>query len=89
MAVLLLILEACTNDMNSDGSMPTARIRENWEILHANGDVSRPWCPEAVHGPEGSFVHTGCIDWEDARYLPAALSPTARGRRPNGGRRRR
>ena len=45
MAVLLLVLEACTNDMNDDGSMPTARIRENWEILHANGDVDRPWCP--------------------------------------------
>ena len=79
MAVLLLVLEACTNDMNADGSMPTARIRENWEILHANGDVDRPWCPRRYTTLRNQLSNLGYIDWEDRRYVPSALSPTGTG----------
>lgn len=80
MGVLLMILEACTNSMNADGSMPTARIRENWEILHANGDVVRPWCPRRYTAMRDLLSTQGFIDWQDARYLPAALSPDGKGR---------
>ncbi len=79
MAVFLLVLEACTNDMNADGSMPTARIRENWEILHANGDVKRPWCPRRSTVLRNRLSNLGHIDWEDRHYVPSALSPTGMG----------
>lgn len=79
MAVLLLVLEACTNDMNSDGSMPTARIRENWQILFANGDVARPWCPRRYKTLRDQLSTLGHIDWEDRHYVPAALSPSGTG----------
>ena len=79
MAVLLIILEACTGDMNADGSMPTARIRENWEILHANGDVDRPWCPRRYTALRNHLSNLGYIDWEDRRYVPSTLSPTGTG----------
>ena len=59
MAVLLLVLEACTNDMNDDGSMPTARIKENWEILFANGDVPTSLVSQAVHGAQEPVVELG------------------------------
>lgn len=79
MAALLLVLEACTNDMNADGSMPTARIRENWEILHDNGDVERPWCPRRYTALRDQLSTLDYIDWEDRHYVPAALSPTGTG----------
>lgn len=79
MAVLLLILEACTNRMNLDGSMPTARIRENWQILLGNGDVQRPWSPRRYTALRDLLSEEGYIDWEDASYLPAALSPNGKG----------
>jgi hypothetical protein len=79
MAVLLLILEACTSDMNADGSMPTARIRENWEILFVNGDVGRPWSPRRYTALRDLLSTQGFIDWKDAHYFPAALSPDGKG----------
>jgi hypothetical protein len=79
MAVLLLVLEACTLDLNADGSMPTARIRENWEILHADGDVPRPWCPRRYTALRDHLSDLGHIDWEDRRYIPSALSTTGMG----------
>lgn len=80
MAVLLLILVACTDDMNADSSMPTARIRENWEILFGNGDVVRPWCPRRYTALRNHLSNLGFIEWEDRRYVPAALSLTGEGR---------
>ena len=79
MAILLLVLEACTNSINDDGSMPTARIRENWEILFANGDVERPWQPRRYTALRDQLSSLGHIEWEDRRYVPAALSPTKTG----------
>jgi hypothetical protein len=79
MAILLMILEACTNSMNVDGSMPTARIKENWEILSSNGEVERPWCPRRYTALRDHLSNMGYIDWEDRRYVPAALSPTGMG----------
>ena len=79
MAVMLMILEACTKAMNADGSMPTARIGENWEILHAHGDVNRPWCPRRFAALRNLLSTQGFIDWKDAHYLPAALSPDGKG----------
>jgi hypothetical protein len=80
MAVLLMILEGCTNDMNPDGSMPTARIRENWDILFGNGDVERPWCPRRYTALRDKLSNLDYIDWEDAHYLPGSMSPDGNGR---------
>ena len=79
MAVFLLILEACTNAMNADGSLPTARIRENWEVLHANGDVQRPWVAKRYTALRNHLSREGQLDWEDSRYIPGSLSPTGEG----------
>jgi hypothetical protein len=79
MAVLLLILEACTRSMNSDGSMPTARIRENWEILHANDMVKRPWVPKRYTALRDHLSQMGHLDWEDPHYVPGPLSETGKG----------
>lgn len=79
MAVLLLVLEACTNDMNADGSMPTARIKENGQNLFANSYVQRPWCPRRYRALRDHLSELGHIDWKDRRSVPAALSPTGEG----------
>jgi hypothetical protein len=65
--------------MNDDGSMPTARIRENWQILFANGDVERPWQPRRFTALRDHLSPLSHIEWEDRRYVPAALSPTKTG----------
>ncbi|AGA30154.1 hypothetical protein [Singulisphaera acidiphila] len=80
MAVLLIILEACTNNMNADRSMPTARIRQNWEILFANTDVMRPWCPRSYTALRDRLSEKDYIDWGDTHYLPGSMSPDGKGK---------
>jgi hypothetical protein len=80
MAILLLNLEACTRKMNADGSMPTARIRENWEILHANRLIKRPWVSKRYTALRNHLSQEGLLHWDDPHYVPGTLSPTGKGR---------
>jgi hypothetical protein len=79
LAILLMILEACSLDMNEDGSMPTARIMRNWECLYENGDVSRPWNPKRYSAMRNMLSEQGLIDWRDKSFVPRDLSPTGKG----------
>jgi hypothetical protein len=80
MAILLLILEACTRKLNADRSMPTARIRENWEILHANRFIKRPWVSKHYTALRNHLSQEGLLQWDDPHYVPGTLSPTGKGR---------
>lgn len=80
LAILLLILEACTKRMNADGSMPTARIMRNWDALYEQGDVDRPFNPKRYACLRDFLSREGLLDWEDECYLPHQMSAAGMGK---------
>jgi hypothetical protein len=80
LAILLMILEACTLRMNSDGSMPTARIIKNWEVLRDNGEVTRPFNPKRFAAMRNFLSREKLLDWEDESYFPFPMSDEGKGR---------
>lgn len=80
LAILLLVLEACTERMNADGSMPTARIMTNWATLHEEGEVERPFNPKRYAALRDFLSREGLLDWEDESYLPHQMSDEGKGR---------
>jgi hypothetical protein len=79
LAIFLMILKACIGAMNSDGSMPTRRFQRNWESLHENGDVVRPWNGKRYTALRNFLSREGYLDWDDVHYIPGAMSPTGKG----------
>jgi hypothetical protein len=65
--------------MNADGSMPTARIRENWGALYEQGEVDRPFNPKRYTCLRDFLSREKLLDWEDEAYLPFQLSATGKG----------
>ena len=41
LAIALSILKFCSQKMNSDGTMPTARIKAIWDRMYETGEVDR------------------------------------------------
>jgi hypothetical protein len=80
LAILLIILEACTLRMNSDGSMPTARIIKNWDVLRDNGEVTRPFNPKRYSALRNFLSRERLLDWEDESYLPSQMCDEGKGR---------
>jgi hypothetical protein len=80
LAILILVLEACTRRMNADGSMPTARIRRNWDALCELGEVDRPFNPKRHACLRDFLSREGLLDWEDESYLPSPMSVTGEGK---------
>jgi hypothetical protein len=80
LAILVLILEACTRRMNADGSMPTARIEANWQALYESGGVERPFNPKRYACLRDYLSRKGLLDWQDESYLPHLLSTDGKGK---------
>jgi hypothetical protein len=79
LAIFLMILGVCTKAMNSDGSMPTRRFQRNWECLHENGDINRPWNGKRFTTLRNFLSREGFLDWDDVHYIPGPMSPTGKG----------
>jgi hypothetical protein len=69
MAVLLAILEHCTNDPNDDGSMPTARIQSLWEAMYAAGDTDRQFNPKRYAATRRLLDEANGIKWRDNTFI--------------------
>ena len=80
LAVLLLILEACTMRMNADGSMPTARVMKNWDLLYRDDAVPRPFNHKRYAAMRDYLSREGLLTWEDEAYLPHQFNPGGKGR---------
>ena len=80
LAILLLILEACTERMNADGSMPTARILRNWQTLLEEGAVRRPFNSKRYAALRDFLSREELLAWEDESYVPTPMSAEGKGR---------
>jgi len=68
MAIMLMIGEFLTDNMNSDGSMPTARWEMLWKSLSKSGDVERSWDHKRFKLLRDRLSSLGLIHWEDSSY---------------------
>lgn len=68
-AILLMLLEHCTENGNDDGSMPTARLRELWRSLYEVGDVERAWSNRRFSAMRNELARWGWIEMEDNTFI--------------------
>ena len=67
-AIALTILDHCCNNMNADGTMPTARIAALWKAAYDAGDVSRPFDHHRWTAIRNWLSKLGMLDWTDTAY---------------------
>jgi len=68
MAIVLMLGEFFTNNMNSDGSMPTARWEGTWKRLREESDIDRAWDHKRFKILRDRLSSLGLIEWEDQSY---------------------
>lgn len=68
LAILLQILFTCTNNLPTDGGMPTRRIKGFWDALMMAGDIDRGWQPARYTQMRNLLTSAGLIIWEDPTF---------------------
>ncbi|WP_150105987.1 hypothetical protein [Rubinisphaera brasiliensis] len=68
MAIVLMLGEFFTNNMNLDGSMPTARWKAMWNCLIEEGEIDRAWDHKRFKVLRDRLSSLGLIKWEDDTY---------------------
>jgi hypothetical protein len=84
LAIFVMLLKFFTLNMNSDGSLPTARWRKMWTALFEAGDIERAWCHHRFAAIRNFLSGKDLLSWEDegyvigsedrGRYLPGTAS---------------
>jgi hypothetical protein len=73
-AVFLMLLSFFTNNMNPDGSLPTARWRAMWEALSRGGDIDRGWCHHRYAAMRNFLSDRELLSWEDEDFVAGVLT---------------
>ncbi|EMI55209.1 hypothetical protein [Rhodopirellula sallentina] len=68
MAIVLMLGEFFTANMNSDGSMPTARWEGMWRSLCEESHIDRAWDHKRFKLIRDRLSSLGLIEWEDHSY---------------------
>jgi hypothetical protein len=69
-AIFLMIGKFFTENMPTNGAMPTNRWSKMWTALMDDGDVSRPFSGKRFAAIRNHLSSLGLIDWQDANYTP-------------------
>ncbi len=67
-AIGLMILHFCCKNMNSDGSMPTARVWAMWDAMFQCGDITRGWNGKRYAAIRNYLSSLKVIEWTDETY---------------------
>jgi hypothetical protein len=68
MAIALAIVKACSMKPNSDGSMPTARIKAIWDSLYETGEVERAFDYHRWKAIRDTMEIQGGLEMVDRRF---------------------
>ena len=71
LAIALYVLKFCKlrpNTGDYDGQLPTARIREIWEIMYEEGSVERQYDAKRWKILRNLLSDYGFLDWESSEY---------------------
>jgi hypothetical protein len=78
LAVFLMLLRFFTNNMNADGSLPTARWREMWMALYSCGDIERGWCHHRYARMRNFLEEQGLLSWENEDFTVGVFDDAGR-----------
>jgi len=67
-AIAIMIIKHCTNNMEANGALPSNRIQKMWESLFDCGDVTRQYVASRFAVIRGLLTTHGLIDWTDDTY---------------------
>lgn len=67
-AIFLMMLRAFTNNLYSDGSMPTKRFSETWHQLVQEGRLGRSFDCKRFASIRNYLSSLGLIEWTDENY---------------------
>ena len=67
-AIALSILKFCSRNMNSDGTMPTMRIKTIWDRLFEIGDVQRAFDYHRWRVNRDLIEAQGGLEMDDRRF---------------------
>lgn len=68
LAILLMILEFCTNNANENGGLPEKRVAELWKALFGCRDIERGYNHHRFKVLRDFLSDRGMIDWTDSTY---------------------
>ena len=68
LAIALSILKFCSRNMNSDGTMPTARIKVIWDQMYENGEVDRAFDYHRWRVIRDLIESQGGLEMEDRHF---------------------
>jgi len=69
LAVFLMLLRFFTNNMNADGSLPTARWEAMWKALYEAGDIDRAWCQHRFARMRNFLTKEGWLSWQEEDFV--------------------
>jgi hypothetical protein len=69
-AIFLTIVEYCSQNINSDGSMPYARIKAIWKALNSAEAINRAWDDKRFAYIRNLLSDNELIDWVENEYGP-------------------
>lgn len=70
LAVWLMLVQFCTEKLDENGGLPTARIAGLWNKLKDDEEISRSWNSRRHKAIRDFLSDLGLIDWEDESYKP-------------------
>lgn len=68
LAILLMILEFCTDHISENNGLPENRIAKLWEALYQCGDVDRAYNHHRLKVLRNFLSDRGMIDWKSSEY---------------------
>ena len=83
-SILLMLLEHCSQNGTSDGTMPTARLRELWRSLYEAGDISRAWSNRRFTAMRDELARWGWIEMVDNSHIIGTEDSEGRAMRWHG-----
>ncbi len=69
LGIFFILLKFFSLNMNSDGSLPTARFRALWDAMFKKGDIDRAFDFKRFAVMRNYLSSMGLLDWQDERYV--------------------
>jgi len=77
-AIFLMIGKFFTENMPSNGAMPTNRWSKMWTALMDDGDVSRPFNGKRFAAIRNYLTSLGLMDWQNENYTPGFMNTSGK-----------
>lgn len=70
LAIWLMLVQFCTEKLDENGGLPTARIKGLWNKLKGDDEITRSWNSRRHKSIRDFLSDLGLISWQDQTYQP-------------------